>query len=358
MSNTITFIAAGSLALGCVLLATGCSSPETTENIREVARCDRRWTGVAVTPDNRIFVNFPRWAKQHTFSVAELHPDGSLTPFPSPEMNAWAPGEAPADKFVCVQSVVARADGTLWVLDPANPQFQGVVPGGPKLMQFDASTRKLLRTYRFDAAAAPANSYLNDVRFHPGRPLAFLSESGTGALLVLDLDSGKVLRRFDSHPSLKAEDITLKIGGRPWLQAGKRPVVHADGIAVDPVGTHVYYQALTGRTLYRVPAAALADPAVSDEELGRMVERLGESGASDGLEFAPDGTLYLSSLEFDAVREWKGMPVVVATSPDLSWPDSFAIGADGSVYVTSARIHEGDAPAAPFRLFRISPKTR
>ncbi len=324
----------------------------------ELATSERRWTGIAVMPDGRIFVNYPRWGGPQPFSVGELK-DGQVTPFPDQAINTWKPGDPVENHFVCVQSVVAGPQGKLWVLDPANPEFKGVLPGGPKLFQIDPNSGKTLRVYRFPNEVATVSSYLNDVRFLPGKPVAFLTDSGAGALIVLDLESGESRRLLDGDPSVMAEDITLTIGGKPFLQNGQPPKIHSDGIAVDPKGEFVYYQALIGRTLYRVPVAALLDRTLAPAALAAKVERLGESGASDGLEMAPDGTLYLSSLEFNAVRKWTdGKPVVVASSPALSWPDSFALGPDGSLMVTSARIQEGAQPTGPFRIFQIAPPVR
>lgn len=48
--------------------------------------------------------------------------------------------------------------------------------------------------------------------------------------------------------------------------------IHADGIAFNPDDGYVYYQALTGHTLYRIAASALEDFALSETELGQKVE--------------------------------------------------------------------------------------
>ncbi len=80
-------------------------------------------TGVAVAPDGRIFVNFPRWEQDVSMSVAEVGKDGKLTPYPDAEWNSFraAEPEKAAQRFVCVQSVTCDPQGNLWVLDPAAP---------------------------------------------------------------------------------------------------------------------------------------------------------------------------------------------------------------------------------------------
>ncbi|HEX4681343.1 MAG TPA: hypothetical protein VH277_01470 [Gemmatimonadaceae bacterium] len=54
-----------------------------------VAEFEHQVTGVTVSEDGRIFVNFPRWTEDTALSVAELMPDGSLRPYPNAEWNAW-----------------------------------------------------------------------------------------------------------------------------------------------------------------------------------------------------------------------------------------------------------------------------
>ncbi|MEM9293113.1 MAG: L-dopachrome tautomerase-related protein [Acidobacteriota bacterium] len=335
-----------------------------------VAESPKQWTGVAVAAEEsggeRIFVNYPRWSDDVPVSVAELvaGEDGMLRPVPYPDeaWNGWSPEGDVAGSFVCVQALYADERGSLWILDPASPGFAGVVPGGAKLVQVDLASNEVSRVYSFSPDAAPANSYLNDLRIDHGTGTAYISESGAGSLVVLDLESGDARRVLADHPSTSSEGIRLTIGGSEWLMGGEAMDVHADGIALSPDGESVYYQALTGRTLYRVPAASLR-AALGDEAaaagLAEQVETVVEVGASDGIIFGPGG-IYLSSLELDAVRVWNpedpeaGVTTVVQDER-LAWPDSFARGAGGgTLYVTTAQIHRGAEPPEPYRLWRIA----
>lgn len=321
-----------------------------------VAESKRQWTGVAVSPDGRLFVNYPRWSDEVPISVAELI-DGRPVPYPDETWNAFEPGKDPKTHFVCVQSVTVDAAGRLWILDPANPKFGGVVPGGPKLLEVDLASDEVVRTYRFDAEVAPEGSYLNDVRVDVERDVAYLSESGMGALVVLDLATGTSRRLLADHPSTNAEPIDITIEGRAWKRGGQTPQVHADGIGLSPDGRWVYYQALTGRTMYRVPTQALRDASLDAGRLASQVERVAESGVSDGLIFDANGNLYLSSLEENAINRLTPAHERerVVHDPRLAWPDSFALGSDGWIYVTTALIHRGAEPKDPYRLWRFKP---
>ena len=344
------------LALVLQFLTACGGDPTPAGTLELVAESARQWTGVAVAPDGRLFVNYPRWSDDVPISVAELV-DGRPRPYPSQAWNQWAPGRDPATGFVCVQSVTVDDRGSLWILDPANPGFQGVVPGGPKLLKVDLATNTVVETFRFDETVAPPNSYLNDLRIDTGRGVVYLSESGAGALVVLDTKTGRSRRLLADHASTKAEPIDVVIEGTPWKRDGQTPQVHADGIALSPDRRWVYYQALTGRTMYRVPTAALRDAGLSAEALAASVERVAESGVSDGIAFGRDGNLYLSSLEEDAINRLTPAHVRerVVHDPRLAWPDSFAVARDGSLYVTTAQIHRGPSPPEPYRLWRLRP---
>jgi hypothetical protein len=315
----------------------------------EVATNSRQWTGIAVSQNGRVFVNFPRWSAEVPISVGELDSIGQVRPYPNEEINGWKPGEDPSRKFVCVQSVHVDSKDRLWILDPANPMFGGVVEGGPKLIQVDLQEDQIVRFFHFDPSVAPVGSYLNDVRIDTLTETAFLTESGLGALVVLDLKSGKARRLLAEHPATKAEPIEVIIGGRPFPAK-----VHADGIAFDSHRGWVYFQALTGRTLYRVPAAALRDTSLSENQLVEKVEPFAQSGVSDGLLFGPDG-VYVSALEEEAIKrvDAEGKVHLVVKDPRILWPDSFALGADGSVWFTTAQIHLGPNPPSPYRLFKV-----
>lgn len=339
-----------------LLTACGESDPgEADEGALEiVAESQRQWTGVAVSPTGRIFVNYPRWSDEVPISVAEIE-NGKPVAYPDASWNSWAPDQDPAKKFVCVQSVTFDDRGTLWVLDPANPGFAGVVEGGPKLLAFNPDRDVPSRIFRFAAPVIKPGSYLNDVRVDTEQQVAYITDSGDGALVVLDLNSGLSRRVLDDHPATGAEAIDITIEGTAWKRDGQTPQVHADGIALSPDRAWVYFQALTGRTMYRVATEHLRNKSLPASDLAKHVEKVAESGASDGLVFDKDGNLYLSSLEENAINrltpEHKRERVVA--DERLAWPDSFALGQDGWIYVTTALIHRGAEPGDPYRIWRF-----
>lgn len=357
------FLAQMSLVMsGAWMVATGLAGCEWVRKPSELelevaAQSERQWTGVTLSSAGKLFVNFPRWSEEVPISVAEVMADGTLRPCPNEAWNTWEAGMNPGRHFVCVQSVFCDAADRLWVLDPANPQFGGVVEGGPKLVQIDPGSYEVRRVIGFPETVAVPTSYLNDVRIDVDRETAYITDSGAGALIVVDLATGQSRRLLDGHYSTQAEKTKVVIGGEAWRRGdGSLPRVHADGLTLSRDRDYLYYQALTGRHLYRVPTAALRDRELSAEALGRTVELVTESGISDGIQMGPDGWIYLTSLEHHAIRavdpETKRIEIVVQDER-LKWPDSLAFGPAGDLYVTTSQIHLQPDPAEPYYVFRI-----
>jgi sugar lactone lactonase YvrE len=248
---------------------------------------DQQITGIAVSETGRMFVNLPRWSVDVPISVGEVK-GGKITPYPSESWNAWRNSShlSPRDHFVCVQSVVADGHGSLWVLDPAAPAMSGPVKNGPKLVKIDLKSDTVVKTMPFDEALAPPGSYLNDIRFSPDGHFGYISDSGIkGAIVVVDLQSFVARRVLDGDKSTQFEkDVSVHVDGhvlrRPdgrSLQAG------VDGIAVSSDGQYLYYQALLGKTLYRIATAALLDAGLTPAQLSAKVERLQTTHPADGL---------------------------------------------------------------------------
>ena len=320
-------------------------------------------TGVTVSPEGRVFVNFPFWSDDHTVSVAEII-DGKPKPFPD---DAWnTKSGPPGDRWICVQSVVVDDQGALWILDPASPKTGGVVKGGPKLVKVDLSTNKVVQTIPFDETIAPARSYLNDVRVDTKSGHAFITESGVGAIVVVDLKSGQARRLLADHPSTKVEPgAEIVVDGMKIIdpKTGKAPEIHADGIAFDKEGGWLYYHPLTGETLYRVNTEHLLDEALSSTQLGAKVEKLATTPKPDGMHEGPDGSVYLTAFEKNAIVRYDPRTHQITTIIEddlLQWPDTLAWGPDGKLYVTTSQIHRmpkyhggQSKQKGPFAVYRL-----
>jgi sugar lactone lactonase YvrE len=336
-------------------------------------------TGVTVSHQGRIFVNFPKWGDEVPFTVSEIHDVGDVVPYPDETTNQTNPND-PAAALVSVQSVVVDPADRLWILDTGSPMFQPTKYGGPKLVCVDLVTNKVIKKILFPQDVALPTTYLNDVRFdlrRGSKGLAFITDSaqnGPNGIIVVDLDSGASWRRLHDHPSTKPEQLKTFlpiVEGRPFLeyQQPGGSVKHggaamgADGIAISSNGGRLYYCPLGSRRLYSVSTDALADKSLDEQKVGATVVDEGDrGGAADGLESDSAGYIYSTNYEHNAIlrspdRNWE----TVVHDARLLWPDTLSLATDGYLYVTANQLHrqarfnkEGrDLRRKPYTLFRI-----
>ncbi len=326
-------------------------------------------TGVTVSREGRVFVNFPRWEDPVTATVMEVR-DGQELPYPSAELN----NPDNPDALFSVQSVVVDPRNRLWALDTGSVNM-GPHKGQqwPKLVGIDLKTNKVFRTIRFPANVVLPTTYLNDVRFdmRRGEGLAFITDSssnGPNGIIVVDLASGRSWRKLHDHPSTKAdpnfvavmEEQPLMI--RPAGQPPKPAAVGSDGIALSADGTRLFFCPLSSRALYSVSVDALADERQPDVEVAKTLRREQRSFASDGLEADAQGRLYLTDWEHNGIvlRTGENQFGPLVTDPRMWWPDTLSLSADGYLYITAnqlhrqAKFHNGqDRRRKPYHLFRI-----
>ena len=341
-----------------VSLLNFCSSERNLEfSLSEIARSDRQWTGIAVSQEERLFVNFPRWSPFSGPSVAEILSPDSLMPYPDNSWNRWQPGDPPESYFVCIQSVFVDGKNRLWILDTGLDVNHGLLPGGSKLLAIDLRNSNIILKYTFDTEILRPDSYLNDVRIDLSHNHAYITDSGNGAIIVLDLNTGNSRRLLDDHYSTMAESIVITVEGKPWLAPdGSAPRIHSDGIALTPDEKYLYFQALTGRNLYRIATRWLISDSVTAAVLGDKVEHVIQTEPADGLAFDEDNNLYISAITGNSIDRYPpgGTLERLITDSRLKWPDSFAISGKGVLYVTTSQIHLAGLQTDPFYILSMS----
>ncbi|QSB20748.1 gluconolaconase [Pseudomonas sp. 15A4] len=330
-------------------------------------------TGVTVTETGRIFVNFPHWGDDVPFTVGEIR-DGKVIAYPDAAINKEDPKD-PAKGLISVQSVVADGQGRVWLLDTAAPNFAAPKAGGAKLVAVDLASNKVVKTLVFPANVILPSTYVNDMRFdfRSGKEgtvyVTDSSVSGPGAIIVMDIASGKATRRLSGAKSTSVDpEFKPVVEGQAALVSkgpdGKPKTmgVASDGIALSADGKTLYFSALSSRHLFAVPTEMLRDASVSEAQLNAAVKDLGEKGASDGLESDANGAVYAGDYEHNGIRKRlaDGNWQTIVHDPRVLWPDTLSVGPDGYLYFIAnqlqrqAGFHNGkDLREKPYSLLRV-----
>lgn len=330
-------------------------------------------TGVTVSHDQRIFVNFPRWGDDVPFTVAEII-NGEAVAYPSIEINR-PDSLSPKQHFISVQSVVVDPANRLWVLDTGLGLPPGT-PGAAKLVGIDLETDRVSKVIVFSTDVVPPGTYLNDVRFdlrHGESGIALITDSSPASgngIIVVNLATEQSWRRLRGHESVApVPGFVPIVEGRPLLirtPGGEtRPfAVGSDGLALHADGQRLFYRPLSSRRLYSVSADALAERAVSDDSVAATIVDHGDIGfASDGLAADAEGRVYLTDYEDNAILIWHpdGSLETLVHDSRLLWPDTLCLALDGYLYVIANQLHRGagfnagaDRRLRPYSLFRIA----
>lgn len=319
------------------------------------------WNGLAISKNGRMFATFHRMPDEtENPSIAEVLSDGSIKPFPGGEWNNWIPGK-PVDKaFVNTNAVQIFDDNFLWVVDFG--AFDGkVIEGASKIVQIDLNTNKVHRIYSFGSEIAPLRSHLNDIRIKDR--IAYISESGMGALIVLDLDTCKARRLLGNSPLTKADPNRIPIAEGKEMRdsSGKIVINHVDDIELSPDGQWLYFSTMTG-PLRRIRTRYLRDQSLADSDLSGKVETYYDIPTIGGMTGDNEGNFYFSDATHSAISMLtpeKQMKFLVRDSR-LAWPDAPYLANDGYLYIPVAQINrlptsQGGVSRVqpPFKIFKL-----
>lgn len=300
-------------------------------------------TGISASKDGRLFVNFPRWSDRYLNAVIEVDPDGNERPYPNLSWNQWdgKPQDA-GTHFVCVQSVVVDKANTLWVVDAAAPLLTSPVPNGPKLVRIDLATGVVSQIIPIGPGVALPDTYLNDIRIDNTRNFAYLTDSGHGGIIVVDIANEKAWRKLDHSPTVLGDpNIPVVINGYELKQPNGKPAIfNSDSLELSKDGDTLYYKPINSRTLWSVPTAILREE--SSDAAASVTAAATNLFPTDGIWLDSKGRFYLSDVENFAVRRLtlgKGIETVFQ-SPKLDWPDTFTEDYSGNIYISASRLDE------------------
>ncbi len=320
-------------------------------------------TGIAVSKKGRIFISYPNWGDSYKYALVEMYMDGSIRPYPNEFMNTWKSTEDGKSKWVCVQSLYIDEFDQMWVVDAANPQFKGVQGNGTKLVKIDLAGDRILETYTFEEVLG-ADSYISEVRVDNKEQYAYLTNSTTGGLLVLNLKTRKSNLVLSNHASVKSDkSYPFKIDEKEVKHDQGNLYIHSNALALNPDKEWLYYKPTTDNKLYRIKTKELMTKKPNDKKLAKKVKDLGFFNTSDGMVFDALGNLYMGDIEKKSIVRYsakKFKKEILLTDERLIWPDSYTISHDGYLYITCSQIHKlpkfnggEDKHKVPYTIYRL-----
>ncbi|TWR25968.1 gluconolactonase [Mucilaginibacter achroorhodeus] len=323
--------------------------------------------GVTVAPkSNRLFVSFPH-TEPYLYGLTEIV-NGQRVPFPNEEWNKVDTAQTETH-FVNVQDLYADNMNNLWVLDSAPGGSAAVIgdnkkkEGRFKLIKISLDDNKVQRIYDFDDLPK-SESALNDMCIDNSKQLAYLSDPGLKAIVVLDLNTGKsriVLRNDKS--TLATPGFKLHLDGKDVVDDSGKPFVsNVNGIALTHDNKWFYFRAINQTKLYRIATEYLANITLSDADLSSKVETVAETGVCHGMIADSRGYIYLSNSVDKSIQYVKpnGEVKTMVTDSRLIWPDSFGIGNDGYLYLSASQMNRlpkynngKNMVSYPFRVYKV-----
>jgi sugar lactone lactonase YvrE len=303
---------------------------------------DYQWNGVALTKTNRIFASFPRLYQDVTLSVAEILPNNSLQPIPGGDWNTFNPinSSENADKrFVNVNAILTDSNDNLWVVDSGMIGNKTFV-NGSKLVQINLNTNTVQRIYSTSTLNPPTGFALNDVRI--GSQYAFLTESGLGSLVIINLENGQVRRVLDEDSSTKFVDPTVvRMEGRAILdEKGQPKQMQNNNLELTPDEKILYYKPSFSFNWFQISTDDLLNETLSASQLGDKVSTSWKTMPTGGTTMDDKGFIYLMDLERQAVWQqsiidgsWK----LIVRDERIIWGDASDISNDGFLYIPMAQ---------------------
>ena len=319
--------------------------------------------GAVTSPDGRLFVNFPHAGGGVGVKIAEVTDGHTVVPYPDPAWNGYAPDKAEPDdaarKFVGTNSLRFGPDGKLWVVDTGCTAPGGKpVPGGAKLVAIDVTTNAVVRTVPLDAVLKP-DSFVDDVRFHGG--LAYLSDAGHPAIIVLDLTSGRGRRVLEDDPSTTARRPMRAVGHALTKFDGTPAKLHADQLEVSPDGRTFYFQPCPG-PMVQVETRYLDDASLPAAELAAHVRPFADTPTSGGTCIDAAGVIYLNDADRSRIVRLTpdGQMTTLVQDDRLHWGDAVWIADGGDLIVPAAQMDRSatfnrgvEAVQLPVRVYRM-----
>ncbi len=350
----------GPLSLVTVLSLVGaCAGPP--QSIEVLAELKTRPGNPAVTVDGRLlFSQHP--LDNPEFKVVELTKEGEVIPFPT---TSWS-----RDRLGAVIGLEARSNGLVWILDMGGGGIS------PKLVAWDARNDSLAHQIQIPETVRVPSSFLQDMAIVERYGVVVIADmtlpgpfaTPEPAFLVIDIETGLAWRVLEGDPSFMPTVGEINIGDTRLevLTDGGDVRPHRmalNPISVDPAQEWIYYGAVSGERIYRIPTAALANQELTPDELRDTIEPYADKAPSDGFRVDGQGRVFVTDLEQSGIgiATPEGYEVALSDPAIFPWPDGLAFDGSGSLIVTVNQLHRHpdlnggeDESKAPYAILRLN----
>ena len=328
--------------------------------------------GINVGKNGVIYVTVPRWKSgvPSTLNIVQFESDGSATlaPFPSWDFNT--------NTLRNCQSMKIDAQNRMWIIDVGRENFYDatsstLVNAPSKVLVLNLDTNQLEWTYQFPNSVVPYdNSFLNDIALDLDGGFAYFTSTwGDGLIVVYDFQNNASWS-FSGISTQRDVNWDFIVNGYNYGTngIGNSPV---DGIALSADASHLYYCAVQGVELWKIPTAILKNSMTSTSQFNNAAILVGnKTGPSDGI-MIQGNTLFYGDIQNSALKQvlvGQNIPFSSSTlgtnENDFRWIDTFTDPLDGSglLYFTSNHLDEFfngtmsfDSSSSPnFRIYRYT----
>ncbi len=319
-------------------------------SLEKIAESEQQWSSIAITSDGRIFTSFPRWEDLSGISLGELS-DNKIKYYPNKKINQFKNTYDPENPFfISIQAIYVDSNDFLWVLDAANPLKKGIIFEGPVLYQIDTKTDEIIKKYKFPKSIYTKNSSFSNIIICERDQVAYIADSGEGAIIIFDLRSKKKFRRLINHYSTKAETNLLFVENKKWVQR-----IHVHSLLLDSSRLFLYYMPVSGYHLYKIPTAALINQDMPEDDLDIFVQRGCHVGSSNDMLYLNQNTILFCNIEENGIGKLVGEEEysVLFRHKDIAWPSNFA-RRNKQVYFITSQKHLPPGKRETYKLFRMT----